>query len=149
MNTPRPEEDTSFSFAPSHRDRVLDAMAQCLERLGYEATTISDVAAEARMSKRTFYEQFPDKETCFLALYRLASASALRTLRDAVQPELPWQTQVESALQAYFQHLSAGPRLLRTLFAQPDAWRYVDCGEQTGGKLPGMGVHAGDLPAHS
>jgi len=40
-------------------------------------------------------------------------------------------------------------RLLRTLFAQPDAWRYVDCGEQTGGKLPGMGVHAGDLPAHS
>lgn len=40
-------------------------------------------------------------------------------------------------------------RLLRSLFAQPDAWRYVDCGEQTGGKLPGMGVHAGDLPAYA
>lgn len=39
-------------------------------------------------------------------------------------------------------------RLLRALFAQPDAWVAVDCGGQTMGKLPGMGVHRGDLPAH-
>ncbi|SEN27978.1 UDP-3-O-[3-hydroxymyristoyl] N-acetylglucosamine deacetylase [Gemmobacter aquatilis] len=38
-------------------------------------------------------------------------------------------------------------RLLRALFAQPDAWMAVDCGGQTMGKLPGMGVHRGDLPA--
>jgi UDP-3-O-[3-hydroxymyristoyl] N-acetylglucosamine deacetylase len=38
-------------------------------------------------------------------------------------------------------------RLLRRLFADPEAWRAVDCGPQTLGKLPGVGVHAGDLPA--
>jgi UDP-3-O-[3-hydroxymyristoyl] N-acetylglucosamine deacetylase len=38
-------------------------------------------------------------------------------------------------------------RLLRALFADPTAWRRVDCGPQTLGKLPGVGVHAGDLPA--
>ncbi len=38
-------------------------------------------------------------------------------------------------------------RLLRALFAQPEAWAYVDCSTQTGCKLPGMGVHRGDLPA--
>ena len=38
-------------------------------------------------------------------------------------------------------------RLLRALFADPSAWRQVDCGPQTLGKLPGVGVHAGDLPA--
>lgn len=38
-------------------------------------------------------------------------------------------------------------RLLRTLFADPDAWCAVECGPQTLGKLPGVGVHAGDLPA--
>ena len=38
-------------------------------------------------------------------------------------------------------------RLLRALFADPTAWRMVDCGPQTLGKLPGVGVHAGDLPA--
>ncbi|MFN6925342.1 MAG: UDP-3-O-acyl-N-acetylglucosamine deacetylase [Tabrizicola sp.] len=39
-------------------------------------------------------------------------------------------------------------RLLRALFADPSAWRQVDCGPQTLGKLPGVGVHVGDLPAH-
>jgi UDP-3-O-[3-hydroxymyristoyl] N-acetylglucosamine deacetylase len=37
-------------------------------------------------------------------------------------------------------------RLLRALFADPTAYRHVDCGPQTLGKLPGVGVHVGDLP---
>lgn len=37
-------------------------------------------------------------------------------------------------------------RLLWALFADPAAYRHVDCGPQTLGKLPGVGVHAGDLP---
>ena len=37
-------------------------------------------------------------------------------------------------------------RLLRTLFATPGAWVIDTCSEQTGGKLPGVGVHRGDLP---
>lgn len=38
-------------------------------------------------------------------------------------------------------------RLLRALFADPSAWCEVDCGPQTLGKLPGVGVQFGDLPA--
>ncbi|MEZ5755048.1 MAG: UDP-3-O-acyl-N-acetylglucosamine deacetylase [Paracoccaceae bacterium] len=37
-------------------------------------------------------------------------------------------------------------RLLRALFAAPDAWTMVEVGEQTGCKLPGVGVHEADLP---
>jgi UDP-3-O-[3-hydroxymyristoyl] N-acetylglucosamine deacetylase len=37
-------------------------------------------------------------------------------------------------------------KLLRALFAQPDAWAYHNCEGHTGGKLPGVGVHRGDLP---
>lgn len=37
-------------------------------------------------------------------------------------------------------------RLLRALFADPTAWSVVDCGPQTLGKLPGVGVHPGDVP---
>ena len=39
-------------------------------------------------------------------------------------------------------------RLLRQLFATPGAFRHDDCGALTGGKLPGVGVHRGDLPIH-
>lgn len=38
-------------------------------------------------------------------------------------------------------------QLLRKLFATPGAWRHHDCVGLASGKLPGVGVHAGDLPA--
>ncbi|MDT8854156.1 UDP-3-O-acyl-N-acetylglucosamine deacetylase [Paracoccaceae bacterium Fryx2] len=40
-------------------------------------------------------------------------------------------------------------RLLRALFARPDAYRMVECGVTTGCKLPGVGVHRSDIPALS
>ncbi|MGB3280789.1 MAG: UDP-3-O-acyl-N-acetylglucosamine deacetylase [Pseudorhodobacter sp.] len=39
-------------------------------------------------------------------------------------------------------------RLLRALFARPDAWEASDCGAPTGKKLPGMGVLRSDIPAY-
>ena len=39
-------------------------------------------------------------------------------------------------------------RLLRALFAQPDAWEIVECGLPTGRKLPGVGVLRSDIPVH-
>ena len=38
-------------------------------------------------------------------------------------------------------------RLLRALFATPGAFVVDDCDSLAGGKLPGIGVHRGDLPA--
>ncbi|MCW5670010.1 MAG: TetR/AcrR family transcriptional regulator [Hydrogenophaga sp.] len=101
-----------------HRGRLLQAMATVAATQGLAATSIAAVVAEAGVSKRTFYEHFKDKDACFLDLYRAASASALRTLREAVQPERPWQDQVEHALGAYLAHLASGPQLIRMLFVE-------------------------------
>ena len=38
-------------------------------------------------------------------------------------------------------------KLLRALFADPFAFRMVDCSEMTGCKLPGVGVRRADIPA--
>lgn len=104
--------------ASEHRGRLLQAMAQVATDKGLATATIADIVREAGVSKRTFYEHFDSKEACFLALYRAASASALRTLREAVQPDRPWQSQVEHALQAYLTHLAGGTGLIRTLFVE-------------------------------
>lgn len=55
--------------AASQRQRLLDAMARTAARQGYGATAVADVLKTARISRRTFYEQFIDKEDCFLAAY--------------------------------------------------------------------------------
>ena len=37
--------------------------------------------------------------------------------------------------------------LLRTLFADPAAWRFVECSPEQAARLPGAGVHAAEIPA--
>jgi len=37
--------------------------------------------------------------------------------------------------------------LLRELFANPDAYRFVDCDRTIAARLPGAGVHFGEIPA--
>jgi AcrR family transcriptional regulator len=112
------EPPTAAVSQNDHRDRLLEAMAHVAASQGLAAASIAAVVAEAGVSKRTFYEHFAGKDDCFLALYRAASESALRTLREAVDPTQPWQHQVEHALGAYLAHLSAGPQLVRMLFVE-------------------------------
>lgn len=107
---------SSISDTPTHRSRLLSALAQALAEQGYATVTIADIVRLAGVSRRTFYEHFEGKQACFEALYRAASASALRTLRDAIDPAQPWRTQLQKALASYLGHLAAGPDLLRSLF---------------------------------
>ncbi len=104
--------------ANDHQGRLLEAMAHVAASQGLAAASIAAVVAQAGVSKRTFYEHFTGKDDCFLALYRAASGSALRTLREAVDPAQPWQHQVEHALGAYLAHMAAGPQLVRLLFVE-------------------------------
>jgi len=99
-----------------HRRRLLDAMSHAVARKGYAETTIADLAAEAKVSRRTFYEHFDTKAQCLIALYDVASDQALSVLKAAIDPSRDWHTQVEQALGAYLSTLACNPVLLRTLF---------------------------------
>lgn len=99
-----------------HRRRLLDAMVHAVATKGYAAVTIADLASEARVSKRSFYEHFADKAECLIALYEVASRQSLGVLRDAIDPKRDWHEQLEQALSAYFSTLACNPPLLRTLF---------------------------------
>ncbi|HTH80855.1 MAG TPA: TetR/AcrR family transcriptional regulator [Ramlibacter sp.] len=101
-----------------HRKRVLEGMAHAVSRKGFADTTIADIVAEAGVSRRTFYEHFESKSECLIALYAAASRNALKVLREAIDPSHGWQTQVESALRAYFECLASNPVLVRTLFIE-------------------------------
>ena len=93
-------------------------MAQCVSDKGYADTTIADIVRSASVSRRTFYENFETKADCFIALYEAASHSSLKVLRDAIDPRLDWQRQVDQALAAYLGCLASNPVLLRTLFIE-------------------------------
>jgi AcrR family transcriptional regulator len=101
-----------------HRKRLLEGMAHAVAAKGYAETTIADIVREASVSRRTFYEHFSTKSECLIALYEAASHTALKVLREAIDPTHGWETQVERALQAYLGCMAENPVLLRTLFIE-------------------------------
>ncbi|WP_431971532.1 TetR/AcrR family transcriptional regulator [Nocardia sp. bgisy134] len=51
----------------SQRQRLLFAVTVVVAERGYLTVTVANIAAAAKVSRRTFYQHFPDKEACFLA----------------------------------------------------------------------------------
>jgi len=95
----------------SHRDRLIAGLAQSIRERGYRATKITDVVALARTSRRSFYEQFDDRDDCFLALFDTLGEVLADAVARAVDPSAPWERQVDQALGAYLDAIAAEPEL--------------------------------------
>src|SRR5262249_735235 len=98
----------------SQRDRMLDAMAQVCASEGYGGATVAAVIAAAGVSRKTFYEQFRDRENCCLAAYDVIMARFLGKVTGAYrQPQLGWPTRVRAAIEALLAFLAAEPAFAR------------------------------------
>jgi AcrR family transcriptional regulator len=97
-----------------HRERLIEAMADSIREKGYRETTVADVVRIARTSRRTFYEQFEDREACFLALFDSTNDRTMEEIAAAVRPDLPLEDQVDRALQAYIDNVTSHPALYRS-----------------------------------
>ena len=138
----------------SQRERMLEAMIDTVADRGYHRTTIVEVARRAGVGRRTFYEHFGDKESCFLAahdwlLERLAIYAA-----PAYERPGPWPERVrrglaalltaiayrpEGARLAIIEILAAGPNAhLRHLAAIEAFVPYIDQGRSETPLGPGL-----------
>jgi AcrR family transcriptional regulator len=98
----------------SHRDRLLAAMADCIRADGLQGTTVADVVRRARTSRRTFYQHFEDRESCYLALFDVITERVLDIIGEAATGEGPWTERVDRTLAAYFGVLTSEPELTRS-----------------------------------
>jgi AcrR family transcriptional regulator len=107
-----PADDPAVDDA-HRRGRILWALASSMAEKGYQATTISDIAREARVSKTVVYAHFRDKEQAMLELYSRATDRVLETVdearRTAQAAGLPWRDRLRAVVAAYLEALSAGP----------------------------------------
>ncbi len=65
----------------NQRTRIHGAMIEAVARNGYEETSVKEVIALAGVSRRSFYEQFANKEGCFLATVNLIARRELQQIR--------------------------------------------------------------------
>jgi AcrR family transcriptional regulator len=113
---------TTRPSAAGHRARLTEGLAAAIAQKGYAAVTIADVVRIARVSKRTFYEHFADKEACFLALYAETSDELLELIASATAAaEGPWEARIGVAARAYFERVAAEPELTRAALLEIQA----------------------------
>jgi AcrR family transcriptional regulator len=102
----------------SQRGRLLEAMAQVVAEKGYAATTVADVIGRAGVSRKTFYEQFRDKEDCFLAAYDVGVELLLGALRNHGDERQDLLTRARLRTRAYLETLASEPAFARTFLIE-------------------------------
>lgn len=76
-------------------------MLQCVAESGYRETTIADIVRVAQTSRRTFYQEFTDKQDCFFELLRETNRFMIARIAAGVDPGASPETQVRQAVTAY------------------------------------------------
>jgi AcrR family transcriptional regulator len=136
--------------AESQRGRMLVAMAEAVAERGYARTAVADVIERARVSRRTFYEHFANKQECFLAAYDAGVDLLLGAIDRAVAAAGPdLRAGATAGTRAYLEALAANPAFARTflievLAAGPDALaRRAAVHERFADQLAGVVEEAG------
>lgn len=98
------------AVARHQRARIFGGMVESVYQRGYAATSVAHVIALAGVSRRAFYEQFSNKEECFLTTYDALVASARKRVLRAWMSERGWANRLYAALQAFLTEISHDPR---------------------------------------
>jgi AcrR family transcriptional regulator len=110
----------------NQRERMLLAVAEAVAEQGFVTTTVADIIARARLSRRTFYEHFADKEECYLAAYDAVVEQLLTAVGQAYAQAEGWPQKVHDGLETFLAYLAAEPAFARmciveVVAAGPDA----------------------------
>jgi len=110
---PGRQSSTHEEVTAIQRGRLMAAALEAVEDVGYARMTISQVIGRARVSRKTFYDLFEDREHCFLLMFEQALASARELAEQAYLAEPNWRDGVRSALAALLELMDESPGLAK------------------------------------
>jgi AcrR family transcriptional regulator len=80
------------------RSRLLAAAIRAVDELGHAETTVAQITTRARVSRRTFYELFENREDCLAAILEDVAVLLERELAARDLARLPWRERVRMGL---------------------------------------------------
>jgi AcrR family transcriptional regulator len=104
------------------RERLLAAMIGAVTEIGYNSLTVQNVLTRAGISRPTFYEQFEDKEDCFLAAFDAAAARMRERIEATVADSGPaWRDQLRSGIAELLRYIADEPEEARMVIVEARA----------------------------
>ncbi len=100
------------------RSRLLAGAVDAIGEYGYADTTVAQITSRARVSRRTFYELFENREGCLIALIEEVLAMIEGELAAANLGGLPWRERVRGGLSVILAFLDREPALAQVCVVQ-------------------------------
>jgi AcrR family transcriptional regulator/DNA-binding MarR family transcriptional regulator len=104
--------------AEMQRSRLLAAAVAAISELGYSRASVAHITARARVSRRTFYDLFADREDCLLAVLEDAVQRIEGEIAETVPAGCGWRERVRGGLFAILSFFDREPGLARVCVVQ-------------------------------
>jgi AcrR family transcriptional regulator len=104
--------------AEIQRSRLLAGAVGAIEESGYARTTVAQITARARVSRRTFYELFDNREACFAALLEDVVGMVEGEIAAAGLSGRAWRERVRGGLAVILAFFDREPALARVCIVE-------------------------------
>jgi AcrR family transcriptional regulator len=101
--------------ASERRSQLLDVAKTVFAEMGYDATTIEEIAARASVSKPVVYGHFGGKEGIYAVIVDRESARLLDMITSRLGPDIGAREQVYASALAFLDYIEADPAGFRVL----------------------------------
>jgi AcrR family transcriptional regulator len=105
------------AFQRAQHTRLLEGLAASIREKGLAATQVGDIVRHAQASRRTFYNHFPDKDSCLVELMETISARVREEIAGSIDPQAPIEQQIDAAIDRYVQALKSDYALTVTFYS--------------------------------
>ena len=105
-------------IAELQRARLLSAAVIVVDELGWSGTTVAHITSRARVSRRTFYDLFENREDCLRAVLEDIVARITGEIGDAELSGLAWVERVRGGLFTILSFFDREPVLARLCVVQ-------------------------------
>jgi AcrR family transcriptional regulator len=105
-------------LAEIQRSRLLAGAVGAIDEFGYGRATVAQITTRSRVSRRTFYELFDNREECLLALIEDVAELVDGEIAAANLDGLSWRERVRGGLWAILSFCDREPALARVCVVQ-------------------------------
>jgi AcrR family transcriptional regulator len=110
---------TRATVADAQRRRIRRATGELVAKRGYSGVSVELITKRARVSFKTFYKHYSNKEEAFADLFDVALAGTEAEVRAALEEsDAEWPQRVAIAMRAFFESIVAEPLIARALLVE-------------------------------
>ncbi|HXS46959.1 MAG TPA: TetR/AcrR family transcriptional regulator [Solirubrobacterales bacterium] len=103
------------------REKILEGMLEAVGAEGYDGTSVRTVLARTGLYRQAFYDNFADKDACYLVALKMGIARLEAIVARAAASEESWRGKLRAGVGALLDYLDAEPDIGRGIIVEVHA----------------------------